>query len=90
MRGLAGQLESECEHVYTTRHRCVAAQTRPAGCVSSLQELTADLVGQRIAASMLKCSGSDTRSVAVDNSRAHTPICHNDQKALPGGESAPH
>lgn len=85
MRGLAGLRESECEHVYTTRHRCVAAQTRPAGRVSSLQELTGVTVGQRIAASMLNRSGSDTGSVAVGSFRPCEPTCHNDEKVLPGG-----
>lgn len=49
MRGLADQRESECEHVYTTQHCCVAAQTRLARHASSLQELMGMLVGRRIA-----------------------------------------
>ena len=28
MRGLADKRENRCEHVYTTQHCCVAAQTR--------------------------------------------------------------
>jgi len=52
MRGLACQQESECERVYTTRHSCVAAQTRPARRGSTLQELTRTTVGRTIAALM--------------------------------------
>ena len=85
MRGLAGQWENECEHVYTTRHGCVAAQTRPARGVSTLQELTPATVGQRIAALMLKRSRSDSRSVAVEGFRRREPLCHNDQNTLPVG-----
>ncbi len=49
MRDLADRRENQCEHVYTTQRFCVAAQTRMAGCVSRLQELTGELVGPRIA-----------------------------------------
>ncbi len=49
MRGLADQWESECEHVYTTQHCCVAAQTRLVRRASRLQELMGMLVGRRIA-----------------------------------------
>ena len=45
MMDLADRPESECEHVYTTGHRCVAAQTRLARRLSRLQGLTALLVG---------------------------------------------
>jgi hypothetical protein len=54
MSGLAGQSGDECEHVYTTPHGCVAVQTRPARCLSSLQELTGATVGPRIAASNIE------------------------------------
>jgi hypothetical protein len=49
MRGLGDQRKSECEHVYTTQHCCVAAQTRLVRRASSLQEFMGMLVGRRIA-----------------------------------------
>lgn len=49
MRDLAVKRYGECEHVYTTALGCVAAETRLGRPVSTLQELAADLVGQRIA-----------------------------------------
>jgi hypothetical protein len=86
MRGLAGQRERECEHVYTTRHGCVAAQTRPVRGVSSLQELTCIMVGPRIAALMLNRSRSDAGSVAVQCFWPRVHIRHNDRMALGVGE----
>jgi len=49
MRDLADHRENQCEHMYTTQRRCVAAQTRMVEHVSRLQELTGKLVGPRIA-----------------------------------------
>ena len=49
MRDLAVERQNECEHVYTTAPGCVAAETRLGRQLSTLQRLTADLVGQRIA-----------------------------------------
>ena len=65
MRGLADQRESECEHVYTTQHRCVAAQTRLVRRASVCRNLWAILVGRRIAVVPGGPSGSDTSFIAT-------------------------
>lgn len=49
MNGLADKRANKCEHVYTTPHPCVAAQTRLTRRASDLQELTATPGGLRIA-----------------------------------------
>lgn len=74
MRGLADQRKNECERVFTTRHACVAVQTRPARGVSSLQELTRIMVGPRIAPLTLNGSRSDPASVAAICFRPRAPL----------------
>ena len=49
MRDLAVKRQNECERVYTTAPGCVSAETRLGRQVSTLQELTGNPVGQRIA-----------------------------------------
>lgn len=88
MRDLANQRESECEHMYTTQRCCVAAQTRPAGRVSSLQKLTGALVGPRIAAPMLNRSGSDTWSIAIGSFRTLSRYVITTKRRSRGWESA--
>jgi hypothetical protein len=66
MRGLDGRWESECEHVYTTRDGCVAAQTLPDMDASRLHELTCGAVGLTIAPLKLNRGGCGTRSIAAE------------------------